>query len=533
MHEDKAWQTISTPHTTARKGRHHAGLSLPLLVVWLVAGTTALVMLPVDEQVALQSAAVATSAMALAVLLASHRQTGNAANPLGLTMIVLVVHYPFHALAMVDSYTTTSLLGFERFEYLTYAVLVGGLGMLSMHIGFASRKVGRFTLALRRLDLPIEPLDRQTTIKLFIVLAIAFGSKLALGAWRGFLYINLETEQTPLPAAFLLWLLSGLSVLVGIHFFIVGLKSNIRWRTFVGLGIVLFEALWGLVVTGSRYQFLIPIVSLVLAWGMVWRPFRLRELTVMVAILFLGVVPLSSAYKAAYLSRIGDIQREGFSVDIIAESFEATDEENLQQQTWDELIALRLHGGTSLALIMRYVPEKHPYMLGVPYLFLPLDLIVPRFVWPDKPTVREFAALFPSVFWNKQRGDGSAVKASQFGELWANLHILGVLLGSWVWGRILRFLNNGIQLGGAGSLLGVAAAASVMPEHIINTPEGDLLQALSALMKVYVIWVCLVWFLAPARRSRSASTQRAPDRHPGTASTPQTRDHGTATAGRQ
>jgi|GEM_PF-2934207 len=483
---------------------NHSGV----LFGWLVAAVTIIctglvfAVIGDDDAVAMQLAAFFCTTMGVMLIVADYRVEHNAASPLLLSMVLLLLHFPFHAMAYSESLTVISLLGAERHEYLTYSVIVCMFAMIATYIGFRRMSVGPITRMISRFDLNVDVNSRVTQGKILILIMIALIAKGVLISNRGFFFIA-QTDDTPtLPGAYVFHLLASLFQWIALFFLVSGLSHRVRSRTLLGVGMIIVEAAFGLFVTGSRYQFALPLFAALLAMGIGYRRLKMSTVVGLLAAAFLILIPVASAYKKAYFSQTEEIQRDGFSIGLVTNALDKADDDD-GTESWDELVALRFHAATSLAVIIRFMPERASYQLGLPYLMLPVDLLVPRFIWPDKPSIRAFAAEFPKVFWNHERSSRTSVKPSMFGELWSNLHFFGVLLGAYLFGRLLRFLYSGFRLGGSDPIWGIAAAATILPSLILSSIEDELVTALAVTMKSIIIWLIVIRFLGSGGTARA------------------------------
>jgi branched-subunit amino acid transport protein AzlD len=469
------------------------------LAVVLAGAVASLFLLRFDAELALSIAAGATFYVVLLVLYRAYRITGDALNGLSLSMIVMLLLYPFHAVMMRDSPMALNLLGSERYEYFTYALLVVIPGVWLMYRGFRSGRPGPISRAVERYSRVID--DHSPTVEKKLVLLVVIGvaariSQVALGTGT---YVDLGGDASPggSSAHFVLDVLSSTTLLVALYLLATGAKHGIRRRTVIGGLLILTDSVWGGFFSGSRYLLFLPLLSAAAVYSATVKPVTLRRLAVIMTLFMMVAFPLATAYKNAYLSRIVELQRQGLSTSAVLDSIESTSTTDVTG-SWTDLLAQRFHAATSLALVIRYTPERHAYMWGQPYLLLPTDIAIPRIIWPDKPVIRQFTLDFRFDYFKLERGTRTAIKPSQFGELWANLNILGVLLGAWVWGRILRFMYSFLFLGGRGSLFGKAAYATAVPA-LISVMETEQVTGMAFIAKSLVVWLAWTWFLGARR----------------------------------
>lgn len=479
--------------------RGHAGPSLVGLVhliVLLTGSLVSLFLLRFDREAALFVAGGSASYAIVVVLYRAYKITGDAMNVLTLSMIVMLLLYPFHAVMMRESPVVLKVLGSDRYEYLTYALLVAIPGTWAMYLGFRSGRRGRISRLVARLSRTIDDRSPGVEKKLAALVAIGVVARIALVATGTGTYVNLERDPsaTGASAHFLLDLLSSTSLLAALFLIATGGKYKLRRRMAIGIVLVLLEAIWGGFFSGSRYYLFLPFLSAATVYSIAVRPVTLRRMVVLMVLFMMVAFPLATAYKRAYLSRIVELQRSGLSTTAVLDSLGTANLSDDGAQEWPELLAERFHSATSLALIIRYTPERHPYTWGKPYLLLPLDIAIPRIVWPDKPVLRQFALDFRFDYFKADRGTDTTVKTSQFGELWANLSIFGVLLGAWIWGRVLRFMYSFLAIGGRTSLFSKACYATLLPA-LVSVIETDQVTGMALIAKSIIVWLAWSWLL--------------------------------------
>jgi len=476
----------------------------------IVGAAASLFMLRHDSDTAVLVAAASSAYVIGLALYRAYRLTGDALNAFSISMTVMLLLYPFHALVMRDSPVALNLLGADRYEYFVYGLLVTLPAVWIMYLGFRTGRAGRISRLSERLSRPIDDRSPAITKKLAVLAVVGVIARALLVATGTGTYVALaDASSGGSSAHFILDLIASTTLIVALYLLATGAKYRNLPRLGIAVGMILLEAVWGGFFSGSRYLLFVPLLSAAAVYSAAVKPLSLRRLIIVVALFLLVALPVATAYKSAYLSRIVELQRQGLSTSAVLDSLESTDFDSRTGE-WSDLIGQRFHSLMSLALIIRYTPERHPYMWGVPYFLLPLDIAIPRVIWPDKPVLRQFALDFRFDYFRLERGSMTTVKTSQFGELWANLGLFGVLLGAWFWGRILRFLYSFQYLGGRLSLFGKAAYASAVP-GLVSVIETDQATGMAFVAKSLIVWMAWTWFLGE-RRPRPARV--APVRNP-------------------
>ncbi|PKN56798.1 MAG: hypothetical protein CVU56_14180 [Deltaproteobacteria bacterium HGW-Deltaproteobacteria-14] len=463
--------------------------------LWLVCG----LLLETAAVAALYLAVAAASYVLVLVLYRAARMTGDALNVLSLSMIAMLLLYPLHGVVMRDSPMVKNLLGGDRDTFFTYALVVATMGAWAMYRGFATGRPGPVSRLVERASRPIDDLAPTLDNKLVLLMVAGIVARVALVASGTGTHVDLggPGAGASSSAHFLLDALSATSRLAALYLLATGARHHLRRRVWLGAGYLLVEALWGGLFSGSRYLLFVPLLSAAAVYSAVVKPVSLRRLVTLMFVFVTVAFPLATAYKTAYSSRLVELQRQGLSASAVLDSLESTG--SADSDDWADLVGQRFHALTSLALIIRYTPERHPYLWGEPYALLPLDIAVPRLVWPDKPVLRQFTLDFRFDYFKLDRGSRTSVAPSQFGELWANLSLFGLLLGAWVWGRILRFMYAFLYLGGRASLFGKAAYATALPA-LLSVMETETVTGMAAIAKSLVIWVACTWLLGQRRR---------------------------------
>ncbi len=82
----------------------------------------------------------------------------------------------------------------------------------------------------------------------------------------------------------------------------------------------------------------------------------------------------------------------------------------------------------------------------------PLVMVIPRIVWPDKPTPGEFTRAFKRMYWGLH-DQTTSVAPSQLGGFWSNFGFAGVFLGMWLSGLLYGLLMATSPSGQAGGAI--------------------------------------------------------------------------------
>jgi hypothetical protein len=162
--------------------------------------------------------------------------------------------------------------------------------------------------------------------------------------------------------------------------------------------------------------------------------------------------------------------------------------------TYTKLIG-RVAGNVQiLGVVLRYVPIQVPFLGTQDLIEAPL-FVVPRFVWPDKPSPTLIGGFTSLVFLNE---DNNSVTPTTFGDLYLHGGVPTVAIGMFLLGVLLsvqyRLFVPGIGNGGSPVLL--AYWLSLI--YTVISPEsayGSMIQAL--LQKPFVILFAAFLICAP------------------------------------
>lgn len=94
---------------------------------------------------------------------------------------------------------------------------------------------------------------------------------------------------------------------------------------------------------------------------------------------------------------------------------------------------------TSTAAVVRDVGRHVDYKMGETLLRAPVSVLIPRLIWPDKPSIvigREFGETFRLIH---SRDRQTQIGASSIGELYWNFGTAGVLTGMFLFGVLYRW----------------------------------------------------------------------------------------------
>ncbi len=150
---------------------------------------------------------------------------------------------------------------------------------------------------------------------------------------------------------------------------------------------------------------------------------------------------------------------------------------------------------TSLAAIVSDTPRFVDYRYGDTLLLAPIGLLVPRFLWPQKPSIsigREFGSIFRLTHPLDLETETSP---STVGDFYWNFSIPGVVVGMWLVGMGYRWFYQRYGAGTGFDPIRKAVYATLLPTVLLF--EDNVAIIVGVVVKVLVI---LVVFLVVCRR---------------------------------
>jgi hypothetical protein len=140
---------------------------------------------------------------------------------------------------------------------------------------------------------------------------------------------------------------------------------------------------------------------------------------------------------------------------------------------------------TSVAAIMSDTGRFVPYRYGETIILAPIGLLIPRFLWPEKPEIgigREFG----STFRLKNPFDmETEIALSIVGEFYWNFAIPGVVIGMWLLGMAYRWYFQRYGAGAGFDPLRKAIYVTLLPGALLI--EGSFAVTIGGLIKTLII----------------------------------------------
>jgi hypothetical protein len=116
----------------------------------------------------------------------------------------------------------------------------------------------------------------------------------------------------------------------------------------------------------------------------------------------------------------------------------------------------------SVALVVAKTPAVHPYLEGELYKIAIPVILVPRALWPSKPSL-EAGYVFSQQYVGLLPSQRTSIPVTQPGDLYMNFGVPGVILGMTLWGMLVALLTRWFmrQQGVAAFLFFIVALGTV------------------------------------------------------------------------
>jgi hypothetical protein len=150
---------------------------------------------------------------------------------------------------------------------------------------------------------------------------------------------------------------------------------------------------------------------------------------------------------------------------------------------------------TSVAAIVSDTGRWVPYRYGDTLILAPIGLLIPRFLWPDKPIVgigREFGETFRLKSGLDRE---TSIAPSMVGDLYWNFSVPGVVVGMWLLGMGYRWYYQRYGAGAGFDPIRKSIYFTLLPTAM--SFEGNVAIALGVVVKTLVV---LVVFVVLSRR---------------------------------
>lgn len=160
-------------------------------------------------------------------------------------------------------------------------------------------------------------------------------------------------------------------------------------------------------------------------------------------------------------------------------------------------VGSRFRSIDSVSLIVDQTPSTFPYASGEGYALLPAIAVVPRALWPDKPTL-DAAGQFTNTYGQRPASIRSATQITQIGDLYRNFGYIGVVAGLLCLGLLVGGVARAFQRyrSPRADVVYIYAAMTV-----IIYVDSDLPALLATASKTLPFAALTAWLLLPGSSS--------------------------------
>ncbi|MDX1387692.1 MAG: hypothetical protein R3344_00770 [Acidobacteriota bacterium] len=211
-----------------------------------------------------------------------------------------------------------------------------------------------------------------------------------------------------------------------------------------------------------------------------------KTLTALLLVVILVVFPLANTFRN-FDPRLPFETRVSLTADTVTN----WDAEDYQRQSI-VTVKKRFSMINSVAVVVRDVPRWVPYEKGKQLLMAPLIILVPRVLWPGKPTVtlgREFGETFRVVSVLDERTN---IGATVPGELYWNFDLPGIVFGMLLWGLFARWVYR--RWGASATPDPVGKAIHIVLLIQFAHLGGGLVAGVGGIAKTLAILTVYRWF---------------------------------------
>ena len=148
----------------------------------------------------------------------------------------------------------------------------------------------------------------------------------------------------------------------------------------------------------------------------------------------------------------------------------------------------------SMAIVIQEVPRSVPYGGGKNYYMAPAIVFIPRFIWPDKPTLGSIGWEFGREFRIVGVQDElTSVAPSLPGELYWEFDLPGVLIGMALIGFGCRWIY--VRFCATTPVISIDRALYIMLLMQLMVIEGAILSELVGLVRIFALLLIIKWAL--------------------------------------
>jgi hypothetical protein len=272
---------------------------------------------------------------------------------------------------------------------------------------------------------------------------------------------------------------------------IVVCSTMTRRRAAVVLGVVALVAIAAFLPTGRRFYVFQVLAALGIPWHYYVRRISLKPILILGVIAILVLNPVGQLWRTGYrtleakgptdIPAVASFVGDQLGSMTAAEYFDYTFGERFE----------RVNEAATVAALRATVPSIIDYKYGQTYLPI-LTWLIPRLIWPDKPTFQYFNEIGRASGLIKYDNYDTAVVYTSLGELYLNFGDVGVLIGMLAIGMLVRWLYQALIVGARNETAVLAYAVLIQAfwvvQEALGPAFGGAIRDLSA--GVLLLWMC-------------------------------------------
>ena len=248
------------------------------------------------------------------------------------------------------------------------------------------------------------------------------------------------------------------------------------------------RAIW----TGKKQELLEPAIAVLIVCYYMGRRIRLVNILVVGIPLLVVTFGVLNVYRAHVRSTAATGPRtidEGLGR--IWDSLEYRSADSSLTTSAAFSLLDRQFGVDTLALVVKYTPERADFSLGKPYLLMPLHVFVPRALWADKP-INYITGAFEDIYapgWKD-----TYTSPHVMSDLYCNFHLFGIVGGMFIIGLVLKLIYNACNLSPQNPA-GICFYAVMIP-GIVHGFEWEPVTICVFYLRYAIVLYAILWALS-------------------------------------
>ena len=351
----------------------------------------------------------------------------------------------------------------------------------------------------------------ESAIKFLWTLMLVLGATAISLSMAFNTYFQTTTElQTPLFYGAVGFLLNGFYVATVIAVGMAFRSRNRSWRVLAGLTTAFLILM--AVPTGSKTMFFIGFMFFAITWNYMAGPFTRRQAVAWFLVGFVALtamLPFNIAYRDSLLESSSTEQSMS-----VATSTIATAMQDVADMDLDSLLDLmvdysggRFQNISIVAAIIRYQDEGGPLHYGATYGKM-LLVVIPRFLWPDKPPITMGQELNRNLFGADSK-NVTSVGITMVGEQVYNFSPALAPFGMILIGMFFRWLYEVFRAGfRVNPVIATATYASWWYTGVFGSGESNWATGFNGML-TFTLFLFVTFGLLGLRRFRDANQASA------------------------